>query len=162
MVLTFSPTATGAQSSLVTVNYNDGVTTQAVTDNLVGTGTTPANLTLNLGPTFDYGTLANGATLDQSFTVTNSGGVTSSAMNGSGLAAPFTFKGGTYPGTGGTCGATLAAAGTCTVVATFAPTASGSYSGIVTIGYNDGAVVQSAGRAVIGTGAAPALLTLNA
>ena len=52
-------------------------------------------------------------------------------MNGSGLSAPFSYKGGTYPGTGGTCAATLAAAGTCTVVVTYAPvTVAGTFDTI--------------------------------
>src|SRR5437868_5741285 len=59
-------------------------------------------------------------------------------MGGAGLAAPFTFKGGTYPGTGGTCIATLAAAGTCTVVVTYSPTTTGAHTDTIDITYNDG------------------------
>lgn len=60
--------------------------------------------------------------------------LTSPAVTGTG----FAFKGGTYPGTGGTCGATVAAHASCTLVVRFAPTAVGSTTGQVSLTYGTG------------------------
>ncbi len=47
----------------------------------------------------------------------------------------FAFKGGVYPGTGGTCGSSLAAHATCTLVLRFAPAATGSVTGQLAMTY---------------------------
>jgi alpha-tubulin suppressor-like RCC1 family protein len=161
-VATFTPTAAGLVSKTADIAYADGSgSTVHLTKNIQGTGITPAVLAISNGPTYDYGPRIIGSSTDATFTVTNSGGSTSTAMVGSGLAAPFTFKGGTYPGTGGTCGATLAAAATCNLVITFSPTASTVSNATLSLAYNDGANAQSATRAVTGTGGTAATLTLN-
>jgi alpha-tubulin suppressor-like RCC1 family protein len=62
------------------------------------------------------------------------------ALSGSALAAPFTYKGGTFPGTGGTCAAILEADSACTIVLTFAPTAVGTgiFTQAFTLSFHDG------------------------
>lgn len=60
--------------------------------------------------------------------------LTSPSVTGTG----FAFKGGAYPGSGGTCGASLAAHSTCTLVIRFAPTAAGSVTGQVSLTYGTG------------------------
>ena len=45
--------------------------------------------------------------VDKTFTITNSGDVTGDSIVGDGLADPFTYKGGAYPGTGGSCSDSL-------------------------------------------------------
>ena len=161
VVGTFAPTATGAQSASFNVTYFDGAFAQSVAHGITGTGATPATLAISDTEPYDYGTIANGAVLDHYFTVSNSGGVPATGMNGSGLGAPFTFKGGTYPGSGGTCGSSVPAAGNCTVVISFAPTTSGTQNSTFTIGYSTGAMPASVTRGVRGTGAAPASLTIS-
>ncbi len=49
--------------------------------------------------------------------------------------AGVSFKGGSYPGTGGTCGASLAGGATCTVVLNYVPSAPTTLSGDFTISY---------------------------
>src|SRR5262249_6562742 len=49
-------------------------------------------------------------------TLANSGDGAASNLSMSGLMAPFAFKGGTYPGTGGDCGNQLAPATSCSVI----------------------------------------------
>jgi hypothetical protein len=66
------------------------------------------------------------------------------------LAAPFAFKGGSYPGTGGTCTTTIS--GTCTIVVTFTPTSGGVKNDFVTLQYNNGTSVVSVSRAITATG----------
>ncbi|HMN68446.1 MAG TPA: hypothetical protein PKC28_07890, partial [Bdellovibrionales bacterium] len=79
-----------------------------------GTAVPPALLGISDGPSYDYGTIPATATVDKVLTVTNSGSLAATTVAGSGLAAPFTFKGGAYPGTGGTCGGSLNAGANCT------------------------------------------------
>ena len=161
VVGTFAPTATGAQSGSFNVTYFDGAFGQSVAHGITGTGATPATLSISDTEPYDYGTFANGATSDHYFTISNSGGVPATALSGSGLGAPFTFKGGTYPGSGGTCGSSVAAAGNCTVVVSFAPTVAGTQNSTFTIAYSTGAMPASVTRGVRGTGALPASLTIS-
>ena len=160
VVVDFSPTVGGAASSTLTVSYNDGQAAQGATRALSGTGAL-AVLSISDGPTYDYSSVALGSTASKTFTVTNTGNATASSMAaGVTLAAPFTFKGGSYPGTAGTCAATLGATATCTIVVDFSPVASSAYSSTITVTYNDGQSAQSATRAVIGSGAL-ATLTIS-
>lgn len=64
----------------------------------------------------DFGTLAPGATPTQTLTVTNTGGELAENIAASGLTSPVGFAGGSYPGTAGTCAASLAAGKSCKIV----------------------------------------------
>ena len=161
VVITWSPTATGAQSTTLSLAYNDGAAAQTATRPMTGTGVAPAAITITDGPTFDFGTRATGSTTDKTFTLNNTGGLSATALSGGGLAAPYTFKGGSYPGTGGSCLSSLAASGSCTVVVTYAPTANGATSSSLDISFNNGVSTQTSSRAVTGTGAAPAVLAIS-
>src|SRR5262249_29694412 len=92
------------------------------------------------------------------FTLANGGGVAATGLSGGGLGGGFSYKGGAYPGTGGSCAGALAASASCSIVVTFAPVASGNASATLSVGYADGASTQSASIALAGKGAAPALL----
>ncbi len=95
-----------------------------------------SSLSISDGPTFDFGTVAlAGAT--KSFTVTNlSSTVAITALTaGAFTSSAYGFFGGSYPGTGGTCGSTLAASGTCTLVVNFQPGAAGSWSDSLTLNF---------------------------
>lgn len=158
----FSPVGLGVFTDTVELNYHDGVTTQLATRDVQGTGANPALLTISNGATYDYGNIVNGASADFTFTVSNSGGVSATAIAGSGLAAPYTFKGGTYPGTAGTCTATLTAGSNCTIVLTYSPTGLGLHTDTVILTYHNGAVGgQTSTRDLQGTGIAPALLGIS-
>jgi len=112
-----------------------------------------AVLTISDGPTFDYGTVSTGAASDHTFTVSNTGAATATAMAAGtpALVAPFSYTGGAYPGTGGTCTTTLAAAATCTIVVRFAPTVVATFSDTVRVSYNNNSVVTEATVGVTGT-----------
>jgi hypothetical protein len=124
-------------------------------------GASAASLAINEGPSYNFGNVTALGSSDKTFTVTNSGGLTASSMSGAGLATPFTFKGGSYPGTGGTCGASLAGSATCTVVVNYSPTAVGLLSDTIELSYNDGSTTQSATRAVNGTGITASTLAIS-
>lgn len=153
IVLEYAPTATGTPSDTLIINYDDSAQMQVLNLGVAGTSGPPALLTSTDSPTYDYGNVNKNTTSSRTFTVTNTGGVPATVMaDGAGLAAPFNWKGGTYPGTAGTCAATLAAAATCTVVVDFAPTAITSSSDAYLIGYNDGVTTQTLSEGVQGAG----------
>ncbi|MCB0356458.1 MAG: choice-of-anchor D domain-containing protein, partial [Bdellovibrionales bacterium] len=161
IVVTYSPVTSGAHSDTILIDYNNGSTLQQSSRDVQGTGTDPAVLVISNAPEYDYGTQATGSSVDKSFTINNTGGSPAGSMAGTGLAAPFSFKGGSYPGTGGTCGATLANASSCTIIVTYAPVATGLQTDTIQVDYNDGVAAQSATRDVKGTGAIAANLVIS-
>ena len=82
-------------------------------------------------------------------------------MSGVALVAPYSFKGGTYPGTGGTCVATLVGAATCSIVVTYNPVTVATHNQNVQVTYNDGAAAQTSTRAMTGVGVAAGLLSIS-
>ena len=76
------------------------------------------------------------------------------------MAAPYAFQGGSYPGTGGTCGATIAV-GNCTIVVTYTPTSSGTHNDGVQLNYNDGYEDTTVSRDIAGVGLDPAVLAIS-
>ncbi|MCB9073113.1 MAG: choice-of-anchor D domain-containing protein, partial [Bdellovibrionaceae bacterium] len=161
IVVSYSPTTLTTDTDTIQLNYYDGAVNQSAFRDVTGQGIPPGLLSISDSPIYDFGTIANSATLTYVFTVTNIGGATTTAMAGSGLAAPFTFLGGLYPGTGGTCGLSLAPTASCTIVIEFAPVATGAYVDTIDINYNDGIGAQVSSRDIQGSGAVPALLSIN-
>ena len=96
-----------------------------------------------------WGEVIIGFSDTRTFTITNYGDETASNISASisdstGLAIPeYYFEGvagvnngvGTYPGTGGTCGSSLGAGASCTVLITFRPLVSGSKSENVVVDF---------------------------
>ncbi len=158
VVLTYSPVSVGVSNNTFTFSYNNGASTQNIARSM--TGNTEGQLTISDGPTYDFGSRATGSTTQNTFTVTYTGGATVTGMSDVGLSAPFSFAGGTYPGTGGTCGTTLSS-GTCTIVVHYMPTTVATHNGTLQINYNDGFGAASATRPVTGTGISPAVLTFS-
>ncbi|MBS1961169.1 MAG: choice-of-anchor D domain-containing protein [Bdellovibrionales bacterium] len=153
VVVDFSPTGVGGFSETFSVTYNGGIGSQSADRSVTGTGGSVANLTISDGPTYNYGSVVKGYTVTKTFTVSNVGGATASSVSGAALSAPFSYLGGSFPGTGGTCGATIGVGGTCTVLVKFAPTATGAASGTLTVNYNDSVSATSSARALSGSGA---------
>ena len=151
--LNFAPTASGLRSDTVSLSYAGA---SSIFLNLEGTGVVAptATLVISDGAIYDYGSVTTGNTQDHSFTITNTGTITATSMFGSGLASPYSFKGGVYPGTGGSCGNTLASGGSCTVVVTYAPLSISTDNDTIDILYYDGVGAVSASRNITGTGAA--------
>lgn len=63
------------------------------------------------------------------FTVKNVGNISAYDISLEDLDLPFDFSGGAYPGTGGTCGATIEKSETCEIVLEFSPSAKGEFDG---------------------------------
>jgi hypothetical protein len=161
IVVVYSPTATGLHNDTVNVRYNNGSGLVSALRDITGTGVDPAVLVISNGPTYDFGNRSVGSTNDGTLTITNNGGYEATALSGSGLAAPYSFKAGTYPGTGGTCGATLAASASCTIVVNYQPTTLATHNDSILIDYNDGVGSQQVNRDITGVGIGGANLIIS-
>ncbi|MCY1083460.1 choice-of-anchor D domain-containing protein [Archangium lansingense] len=138
LVLGFLPFEAGTHKTTVSLSYEDGLSSRSIPLVLQGEGLLPASIVFAEGRSFDFGAAAVGTGVDHTFTLTNQGGVAATQMSGRNPGGPFTFKGGAYPGTGGTCGTELARGASCTVVVTFAPTSEGPSHYVVGVDFADG------------------------
>ena len=96
------------------------------------------SLTISDGSTYDYGTLAVNNNFDKTFTLTNSAPLGAAGLISAVAFATtkYTFKGGSYPGTGGTCAASLSPASSCTFVVTANSAVAGPFPDTITLNYN--------------------------
>jgi hypothetical protein len=143
LVFGFNPTALSAYSNALVFSYFDGVNTQNLSLNLQGTGANVGYLKTNLGKRFDFGTVSTGSPAKKHVVIENIG---TGALSNLGLsfgATSFAYAGGSFPGTGGSCTTTLAAAASCTVVITYTSATAGAVSSTVTFSYNNGSQVLS-------------------
>ena len=170
ILVQFTPTASGTRTATLNLNYNNGATSSvnATTVALTGTATTVGALTLTGSGAFSNAVYDASSTAYATFvtiTLQNSGGTAISSLQEgttpTQMAAPFSWKGGTFPGTGGSCTSSLAVSATCTVVLAFTPTSNGSFSSTVRFAFNNGATTTSSSLALSGTGVAAALLTYS-
>jgi Bacterial Ig-like domain (group 3)/FG-GAP-like repeat/Abnormal spindle-like microcephaly-assoc'd, ASPM-SPD-2-Hydin len=146
--VTFTPTATGSRTALLTVTDSDSTSPQSINLSGTGTGGMP---TVTYSPTsLTFATRAVGTTSASMGTI---------LTNTSGVSLTITSIGvtGTNSGDFGetnNCGASVAGSGTCTINVTFSPTAIGSRSATITITDNAGDSPESvpvSGAATQGT-----------
>ncbi|MBI1862021.1 MAG: choice-of-anchor D domain-containing protein [Deltaproteobacteria bacterium] len=111
-------------------------------------------VTISDGPTYNFGSTYVGMTLEKTFTVSNTGysPATALAPGGTALTTPFAFKGGTYPGTGGSCADTLASKTNCTLVVTCTPTSLGQFTQNLSLSFYDGSKTNTVTRSITGSG----------
>ncbi|MCB0405433.1 MAG: choice-of-anchor D domain-containing protein [Bdellovibrionales bacterium] len=145
---------TVADTAVLTATDNAGLLTAG---SLTVTVNSPlvAVLEISEDPSYDFGTVAVGNTSDHSFTVSNTGNNPATDMKeaiGAALVTPFGFKGGSYPGTGGTCVTSLNQGSSCTIVVSFAPSSQANFSDSVTLSYNNSSSEQTVARLLSGTG----------
>lgn len=160
--LSVTPSADG----LVTVNMAASVAQDAVGNNntiaaqLSRTYVAPGVLSFAVTTTHDFGNIPVGGSADLTILV-NKTGPNVTSVSEIGLAAPFTLKGGAYPGTGGTCGTTIS--GSCSIVVTYSPTAAAVHNDTIELRYNNGAGLVSVTRNLTGTGVtvSPTLITID-
>lgn len=108
-----------------------------------------ATLSISDGPTYTYGILPTNADFDKVFTITNSGTYIANNMSGAAFTTTrFTFKGGTYPGTGGTCGVFLSSGSDCTIIVRARSATAATFNDTITIDYSDGRLNTTATRPV--------------
>ena len=97
-----------------------------------------ARLAVSDGPDYNFGLVTVGSSKHKTFTVTNRGKSDASKIAGVLYVSAFSFKGGAYPGDGGTCQSMLLPAKVCTVVVTFAPNYVGSFEEALHLNFFNG------------------------
>ena len=101
------------------------------------------NVIVSDSPAYAYPTVNAGVTQDRTFTLTNfSFYPISNLIGASFTTSNFTFKGGSFPGTGGNCTSSLGAGVSCNVVVTAGSIMGGTYSDELVLSYS-GYVTQS-------------------
>jgi hypothetical protein len=153
LLLEFAPTGVAVSSQTLTLTYFNDFASTSTSATLSGEGLAQAIISVSDGSSYQFGTVNVGASIDKSFTLTNSGSVSGTAIAGS-FTSVFNFKGGNFPGTGGTCTTSLAAGATCTIILSFTPVAATSYIGNFSLNYNDGLRLQTELKELRGTGSA--------
>jgi hypothetical protein len=145
--VTFTPTATGTRTGIVTITDNASPTTQTVS--LTGTGTAPV---VSLSPTsLTFPAQAvGGSSSAQSVTLSNTGSAT--------LSITSITVSGNFSQTN-TCGSSVAVGGSCTLSVTFTPTATGTRTGVVTITDNASPTTQTV--SLTGTGVDAPVVSLS-
>ncbi len=147
--VTFTPSATGARTGLMTIYAN--VYGGQITVDLNGTGTPAGAVSLQPG-TLDFGQVqVNTASATQTISVSNSTGSAIPIVSVT-VTPPFSI-----PSNLNTCGTTSLAPTSCTIAVEFTPSAPGPVSGTLTL--NDGAGTQTA--ILSGTGEAAPTDILN-
>lgn len=120
----------------------------------------PAVLSFVGSQSYSFGSVLQGTAVDQTFTLVNQGQLTATGLNAIGITAPYSFVGGAFPGSGGTCGSTLSGnSSTCTLVVRYLPTTTGYTTSTLSILYNNSLSQQAAPLSISGTGTAA--ITLN-
>ena len=94
--------------------------------------------------------------------MTNNGGVDATSIAGAALTLPFEYKGGGYPGIGGTCTSFLAPTDTCDIVVVYRPTtASPLDTDTITLNYDDGVIPRNVAVGLEGTAITPANIAIS-
>lgn len=161
----YSGTVAGATQQKLKVTYNNSAFASETSQTLTGATTpevTPAVLIITDNTTtHDWGNKLVNSTTDRTFYVNKTGSLPATQVAPVAFANPmFAFKGGSFPGTGGTCGSTITAQ--CTIVLSFHPSALGLATDQIALNYFDGMNSQIASLAIRGTGAKPASLSISA
>jgi hypothetical protein len=148
--LTFGPTATGAASGSLSISSSDPAN-PILHVNLSGAGTTAPTPGLTISPaSFNFGSVVDGQTKSQNFTVTNTGTAPLTISQLSISAAGYSVS--------GLSASTVAPGNSVSFSAKFAPTTAGNLSGTVNLVSN--AANSPTTVALSGTGVA-ATLTLS-
>jgi hypothetical protein len=160
VVLRFQPNSVGSLNGLFRVTYNNGFQTTTMDVNLQGEVIPTSNLVFAQG-VYDFGQIIQTTKSERTITLTNTGTLSLSDFTVQTIVNQFNFKGGSYPGTGGTCATSLNVSQSCTLVLEFAPTTVGIKNHLLTIDYNNGYENVSATSTLTGEGLAQAILSLS-
>ncbi len=109
------------------------------TGNLLNNPTPVASLSVVGGPLYDFGSHLLNIDTEREFLVTNSGAELATQLTGNFyFSIAFSYKGGAFPGNGGTCGETLASNENCTLVVIFNPKSLGKTETTLQLSYYNG------------------------
>ena len=122
----------GLVNLIISCGQDDSKTTNPQSQNR-------ALLNVSNAPRFDYGLHLVDSETEQQFSVTNIGGSPATEITGNFyFSLSFNYKGGTFPGIGGTCNGTLLPHSSCTVTVVFSPKSTGSVHSSLEFNYHDG------------------------
>lgn len=158
----FTPTFRGAILDDLVIEYFNGTEFVNTTREIHGAATEQASLLISGVDPYDYGAVTLGATGEVLFSVTNIGGVSAvDVADSSSFRGSFNYKGGVFPGLGGSCGSSLAPGVSCTINVTFKPDQVGLFVDTIQLNYNDGVDTVTASRDITGAGEAAALISID-
>lgn len=143
LVVGFSPTSSSLLNAALTIDYFNGALNSALSVTLRGSGAAAAYLTLSELGTFEFPVGRPAQSAKKHITIRNIGTATASALSGSFSSSLFTWAGGSFPGSGGSCTGSLAAGSQCTVVLSFMAPSAGFYEGLWQLSYSNGSQTLS-------------------
>lgn len=154
----FSPTVENSYSQVFSLNYNNGILSTSQNFSLNGQALTKGSLvirTLQAGDLFssyNFGVVPLDTSRDQILNVQNTGGFDVTMVSIGTLVSPLSYKGGIFPGTGGTCSFVIAGHSACNIVLTYFPTGSeGSIAQDLDLNYLTGVGVGNLNYIINGT-----------
>jgi hypothetical protein len=100
--------------------------------------------------TFNFGQISLGNSVDTTFVINYTGTAPAISVSSSNPSAQITFKGGSFPGTGGTCSNTISS--NCTIILTYTPNSAGTHNTTLSISYNNGLTNLNINRNLTGEG----------
>lgn len=106
------------------------------------------SLSISDGPTFSYGTISVNGSSDKIFTLSTDRGRIFGMSGTTFSSGVYSYKGGTYPGTGGDCSTTLQPLTSCSVVVTATSNSAGTFGSNLAINYNTGSAFSTFMRAL--------------
>ena len=160
-VVAFAPNAIGKTvSTFIKFSYTAGNQPQNLQLTLTGQGVAeeaptepnpiaPGLLVLD-AESVNFGLIQKGKVSTRVMTLANTGASTLSGILVKDLQAPFAFPGGEYPGTAGSCGATLKPKESCQMLLEFQPSVAGVFTNSLTLQYFDGKSIQAVGLGLWG------------
>jgi hypothetical protein len=151
--VTLTPSVLGTESASLTVNYGAAAPYSTLSSSLSGTGVVPVALT---PASHSFGSVAIGTPSNAgTFTLKNN---QSATLNISSISFTGAYAGDFGPA-GGTCGSTLAAQTSCTILVTLTPSLLGAESATLTVSDDAPAPYNSLSSSLTGTGVADMTLT---
>ena len=157
VVLQFRPTAVQNYSAIFKIHYWDGADYHDLSVPLTGSGKPKGTLSISSA---NFGKIIQTQKVTRELIVTYSGTVPVTEMSPVALSAPFSYKGGTYPGEGGTCGTELSS-GTCKLVVEYSPTTVAVENKVLTLNYNNGTVMTQASTSLVAESVAQAIISIS-
>ena len=150
----------GASDTGPEITTGDGDTGEAAGDASEDDGsvTHAAILEISGDPVVQFGIVPIGSSMSVLLDVTNTGPGRATTISATPLAGPFSFVGGAYPGTGGTCEDGLDPGASCTVAVSFGAAAPAFTTGELRLDYDSDAGAGVATRVLRGGGESPNLV----
>ena len=160
LTIAFHANRSGVQSRKLKVTYHNSAYSAEATHDLYGEAspeTIPATLQID---NYNFGDRLIGGRYERVLRVRKSGNLSASGITPRVFAhSAFSFKGGTYPGTGGTCSGEIRT--DCLLVVNFTPDEPGYLRDAVVLDYFNGRENRSVQNQLTGNPVLPAFLTIT-